>query len=171
MKPEKVKEFLAWSIPCLTSNEVYSEEKQDYINKIWPLIGNDALKGLRTGVVREEVLKAWYKAYPYVKELDRKGFEHPMKEYMFNKHNFLVMNIYKIDKKILPCLALVGKVIKKKDNKILVDVLGKKKELVNRCNASIDDYVGVHIGNAVEIISMEEFKKYNELIRKYNEFI
>lgn len=170
MKPEYVKEFLSWSIPCLTHPEIYDELKQDYIRKVWPKIKDEAYKNLNDGVFSEGVFKAWYKAYPIWKKLLETSSS-PMKDYMFSSHNEAVIQIYQYNKGILPCLALVGRVVNTIDDNLVADILGKNKELINTCKARRGDYVGVHIGEAVEVLKEEDFNKYNELIKKYYEYV
>lgn len=161
-----MKEFLQWAIPCMTHAEIYGEEKKRIIKNVWPIIKEKVYDGLRTGRINERILKYWYRAYPLFKENVEKNVKNPMKEYMFNEHNDLVIRILKIDEKIRPCLALVGKVVRTNEDNVFVNILGREKRLINSCNAEKHDFVGVHIGEAVEVLENEDFNKYQLLMKK-----
>lgn len=167
---EFVKEFLAWAIPCMEHPEVYSEEIIKYKEKVWPKIYKECYAARETGELELGVLKAWYKAFPCVKRLFERGASWPMKDYMFSYHNELVKKISIVDEKILPCIALVGRVLEAGEN-VLVDVLGKKKHYHSKIACKPGYFVGLHLGEVVEILSKEQFEKYNGLIAQYGDLV
>lgn len=163
-------EFLLWAIPCMENPEIYSDEKREYKKKVWPKIKEKSYNALKTGEISEGELKYWYVAYPHVIEFFKKGIKSPMKEYLFTKHNELVVKISKIDNKILPCLALVG-IVKETNSKTIVDVLGKSKICTSKIKCNVGDYVGIHINTVVEKLEKESFLKYKGLLEKYKQYI
>jgi len=166
MKNEYIREFLCWAIPCFTHPKIYSRERKEYIRTVWPKIKRKVLNGK----INEKILKFWYSAYPFFKRNVERGMKNPMKEYMFKEHNEFVAMEFKRRKKISKCLAMVGVVISGK-NYLIVDVLGKRKRVKNSCNAKRGDYVGIHIGEAVEIIDRKEYVRYLKLLKKYSNII
>ncbi len=172
MEKKCVKEFLAWAIPCIKYYDFYTGSKREQIKQKWLEVGNETEKALETGVINDEVLKkGWCMAYPRVLKLIEKSVKNPMKEYMFNTHNELVIKWCSVREDANFCLALVGRVIKNYNNKLLVNILGKEKEVINNCKARKGDCVGIHYWEAVETLSREEFNKYSELIKEYHEYI
>ncbi len=65
------------------------------------------------------------------------------------------------------CVAIPGKVISIEGNKAVVDIAGNRMDIsIGVVSPRVGDYVLLHAGYAVEIVSMEQA---DEIIRLLNE--
>ena len=68
------------------------------------------------------------------------------------------------------CVAIPGKVISIEGNKAVVDIAGNRMDInIGVVSPRVGDYVLLHAGYAVEIVSMEQADEISRLLNELEE--